>query len=48
MICNNIFPTRFLPNHMQTTLSNAPDFPKCGCKGTNKRVKNQIFLCFFE
>ena len=25
------------------TSSNAPDFPKCGCKGTTFLDKNQIF-----
>ena len=35
----------------QFTSSDASDFPKCGCKGTNKRAKNQEklhFFCFFE
>ena len=35
--------TRFWPNHQPVTSSNAPDFPKCGCKGTTFSPFQQIF-----
>ena len=43
LFANTSFRRSKLPNHGLLTSSNAPDFPKCGCKGTNNLNKNQIF-----
>ena len=44
LFANTSFGRFYLPNHGRFTSSDAPDFPKCGCKGNTFLSFHQIFM----